>query len=76
MLWVHEVAKSFGPQTLFEGVQWQVNPGQRVGLIGPNGAGKSTLIKIIAGMVESDHGRVNTIKGLKLGYLPQEVAEL
>lgn len=76
MLWIHEVSKSFGPQTLFERVQWQVNPGQRVGLIGPNGAGKSTLIKIISGMIEPDHGQVNTIKGLKLGYLPQEVAEL
>ena len=76
MLWMNEVAKSFGPQTLFEGVQWQVNPGQRVGLIGPNGAGKSTLIKIIAGMVEADQGQVTKLKGLKLGYLPQDIAEL
>ncbi len=76
MLWMNDIGKSFGPQALFEGVQWQVNPGQRFGLIGPNGAGKSTLIKIIAGMVEADHGQVTSIKGLKLGYLPQEVAEL
>ena len=76
MLWIQELSKSFGPQTLFENVQWQVNHGQRVGLIGPNGAGKSTLIKIVAGMIEADHGQVNQIKGLKLGYLPQEVAEL
>lgn len=76
MLWIHDVGKSFGPQSLFEHVQWQVNPGQRYGLIGPNGAGKSTLIKIIAGMVEADEGHVNSVKGLKLGYLPQEVAEL
>ena len=51
MLWIHDVGKSFGPQSLF-GEQWQVNQRQRYGLIGPNGAGKSTLIKIIAGMVK------------------------
>ena len=76
MLWVNGVGKSFGPQTLFEDVNWQVNPGQRVGLIGPNGAGKSTLIKILVGQVESDQGQVITQKGVKLGYLPQDIAEL
>ena len=30
---------------------------QRLGIIGPNGCGKSTLIKMIAGIVEPDHGR-------------------
>lgn len=76
MLWVNGVGKSFGPQTLFEDVTWQVNPGQRVGLIGPNGAGKSTLVKILVGHLEADQGRVIVQKGTKLGYLPQDIAEL
>lgn len=76
MLWLTDISKSFGPQALFEDVTWQVNPGQRVGLIGPNGAGKSTLVKIIAGLLESDSGQVITQRGAKLGYLPQDIAEL
>lgn len=76
MLWLTDIGKSFGPQALFEDVQWQVNPGQRVGLIGPNGAGKSTLIKIIAGLLEPDQGQVITQRGINLGYLPQDIAEL
>jgi ATP-binding cassette subfamily F protein 3 len=76
MLWLNGIGKSFGPQALFESVDWQINRGQRVGLIGPNGAGKSTLIKIIVGLLESDHGRVTSQRGLRLGYLPQDIAEL
>jgi ATP-binding cassette subfamily F protein 3 len=76
MLWLSGLEKGFGPQVLFEGVDWQVNPGQRVGLIGPNGAGKSTLMRIIAGELEADKGTVTTSKGLSLGYLPQELHEL
>jgi len=76
MLWLNGIEKGFGPQVLFEGVDWQVNPGQRVGLIGPNGAGKSTLMRIIAGELEADKGAVTAAKGLSLGYLPQELHEL
>ena len=76
MLWLNGISKSFGPQALFESVDWQINRGQRVGLIGPNGAGKSTLIKIIVGLLESDHGQVTSQRGLRLGYLPQDIAEL
>jgi len=72
LLWLKDIEKGFGPQALFEGVTWQVNPKQRVGLIGPNGAGKSTLMKIIAGQLEADKGEMTTTKGLTLGYLPQE----
>ena len=76
MLWLNDIEKGFGPQALFEDVSWQINPGHRVGLIGPNGVGKSTLMKIITGEVEADRGEVTHIKGMTMGYLPQDVAEL
>lgn len=72
MLWLKDIEKGFGPQALFEGVTWQINPGQRIGLIGPNGAGKSTLMKIMARVLEADKGELTSTKGLTLGYLPQE----
>ena len=76
MLWLNQIEKSFGPQTLFENVNWQINPKQRVGLIGPNGVGKSTLFKIMMGLLESDGGDVTHVRDLTLGYLPQDISAL
>ena len=49
MLRLLDLSKSFGGRTLFEGLDWQTSPGQRIGLVGPNGIGKSTLFRIIVG---------------------------
>ncbi len=49
MISVSDLGKSFGPQTLFEGVSIQFNPGNRYGLVGANGSGKTTFLKILTG---------------------------
>src|SRR5262249_4680327 len=49
MIAVSDLNKAYGPQTLFEGVSIQFNPGNRYGLVGANGSGKSTFLKILAG---------------------------
>ncbi len=67
------LSKSFGGRTLFDNLQWQINPGQRIGLVGPNGVGKSTLIKLMTGEGEPDGGRVLLPRGVDIGYLPQEL---
>lgn len=71
MLTVHQLAKSFALQTLFENVTFNINPGDRIGLVGPNGCGKTTLLRILTGEETADAGHVTLAPDLRLGYLPQ-----
>jgi branched-chain amino acid transport system ATP-binding protein len=52
------VAIRFGGVQAVAGVSFAVEAGDFVGLIGPNGAGKTTLIKIVAGLIQPDRGKV------------------
>jgi len=72
MLQISGGAMRFGVRTLFEGLDWLIQSGDRVGVVGANGTGKSTLLKIIAGLEELDEGEVSRQKGLEIGYLPQD----
>ncbi len=58
---------------IFEGLDWSIGDRERIGLVGPNGAGKSSLLRIVAGEIEADAGRVIRSRDLQIGYLPQEV---
>ena len=57
-LQLDDVAIRFGGVQAVDGVSLAVEQGDFVGLIGPNGAGKTTLIKIIAGILRPDRGKV------------------
>jgi ABC-2 type transport system ATP-binding protein len=52
------VSKRFGSQQVLDGLDWQVESGQVVGLLGRNGAGKSTLLECMLGLRELDGGSV------------------
>jgi len=72
MIAVSDLAKQYGPQSLFSGVSIQFNPGNRYGLVGANGSGKSTFLKILAGQEPASEGTVALPKRLRLGVLEQD----
>ena len=60
MLRLSYVSKSFGATRAVDDVSLVINPGEIVGLIGENGAGKTTLMRIVAGEIAADAGRIST----------------
>jgi ATP-binding cassette subfamily F protein uup len=67
----YQLEKAFGSRTLFRGVTFSIDSGQRIGLIGPNGAGKSTLLKMLAKTEDCDSGQISWGKNIRIGYLEQ-----
>jgi len=71
---VNDVSLALGGETLFDGLSFQVHQGDHIGLVGPNGSGKSSLFRLLAGQIEPDGGVVKTVPGVRIGFLPQEIA--
>lgn len=69
---VQQLRKFVANRTLFEDVQLTIRRGEKVGLVGHNGSGKSTLARVLAGLEESDGGRISRRRDATVGYLPQE----
>ncbi|MEE8556527.1 MAG: ABC-F family ATP-binding cassette domain-containing protein [Myxococcota bacterium] len=60
-------------RVLFRDLDFSIDPQDRVGLVGPNGIGKSSLLDAIAGKIPLDRGSITQQRGVRVGYLPQEV---
>jgi ABC-2 type transport system ATP-binding protein len=71
MIQVQDLVKSYGSFRAVDGVSLDVAPGQIHGFLGPNGAGKTTAIRMIAGLLKPDAGRI-TINGHDLARDPVE----
>ena len=69
---LHGVGHRFGGQDpLFDSLDLDVGPGDRLGLVGPNGSGKSTLLDIVAGRLAPTAGTVETGPTVRLAYYDQ-----
>ncbi len=65
------LSKAYGDLKLFEQVNFDLVPGDRIGVIGPNGVGKSTLLDVLAGVTNPDTGTINWGSTTQLGYYDQ-----
>jgi ATP-binding cassette subfamily F protein 3 len=74
LLVLDDIALRFGARTIVDGLSLRVAEHDRVGLIGPNGSGKTTLLRIMADEQGIDRGRIDRRRGLRVGYLPQDLA--
>ena len=69
---VKDLVKSFEVgHNVLDGLTFQIDQGERVGLLGKNGAGKTTLFKILTGELDYDEGQVTLAPGRRLGLISQ-----
>ncbi len=69
---VSNIVKEFEVgRKILDGLTFQVDTGERVGLLGKNGAGKTTLFRILTGELEPDEGQVSIASGKRVGLISQ-----
>lgn len=72
VLHVENLAKSFGPLQLFQGIGFDIKKGEHVAIIGDNGTGKTTILKIINNLLPADSGTLRLGTNVHIGYYDQE----
>ncbi|MDA9615800.1 ATP-binding cassette domain-containing protein [Candidatus Pelagibacter sp.] len=78
------ISLSYGERKILDNINFDIYPGEILGLLGPNGVGKSTLFNLLIGLIKPDSGQIsiNSIKvndlpiylrtrKFKIGYVPQ-----
>jgi len=76
VIYFSNINKQYGKQLIFVDANFQLNPGEKVGLVGPNGAGKTTLFRMVVGEESPDEGDVTVPKKATIGYFRQDVEEM
>ncbi len=74
---IEEASAAFGDgRPVFEGVNFRLGRGERVGLLGPNGSGKTTLIRLLLGQIAPTRGEARVSPYAKVAYFAQELEGL
>ncbi len=66
------ISKSYGSLSIFSGISFVINEGEKVALVARNGEGKTTLLNALSGKDTADRGEIVVKRDLKIGYLEQE----
>jgi ATP-binding cassette, subfamily F, member 3 len=69
------IVKRYGRHTVFDGLDFDIDRGEKIAFVGINGAGKSTLSRIIAGIEPFDAGERKTGHQVVLSYFAQDQAD-
>lgn len=72
---LRDVDFSYGELSVYRGLEFEAERGQRTVLVGPNGAGKSTLLKLLAGVLEPQRGERDLGYNVRTGYFAQHRVE-
>lgn len=73
MISINNLSVEFSAKSLFDNINYVINPRDKIALVGKNGAGKSTMLKIIAGLQRPTSGTVSVPRDVTIGYLPQQM---
>ncbi|KMT20968.1 ABC-F family ATP-binding cassette domain-containing protein [Clostridium cylindrosporum] len=71
LITLESISKSYSEKKLIENISLGINDGDKIGIIGVNGTGKSTLLKIIAGKMDYDEGKITKGSKVRIEYLSQ-----
>jgi len=71
---LRNVSLSFPDKKILEDVSLTIYPGDRISLVGDNGVGKTSLFRILKGRLAPDSGEVLLSRGVRIGYLEQDIA--
>ena len=71
LLQAEHLSINFGSRQLLTDVNFYLNEGDKVGIIGINGTGKSTFLKVLAGALEADEGKIVRSPNAQISYLSQ-----
>jgi len=73
---LHNVSKSYGSQKVIKDFSCDFARGDKIGIIGNNGKGKTTLLKLLAGVLPNDSGRIEVGHQVQIGYFPQNHSDI
>jgi ATP-binding cassette subfamily F protein 3 len=76
VLELKKASKGYGDQPVVSDIDLTIQRGDRLALIGPNGAGKTTLVRLMAGMLTPDSGKLLLGSKVKIAYFAQQQLEL
>ncbi|MEN8235937.1 MAG: ABC-F family ATP-binding cassette domain-containing protein [Pseudomonadota bacterium] len=72
MISINDLSMHYGAKLLFDGVNLNLNSGERYGVVGANGTGKSTFLRLLAGQEDASLGDITIAKSASLGWLHQD----